>query len=84
MQVSNTSFTVINQPDELIILHQTLSESSKQLQLLASVDFTGSGTDIIKRMVEHLDGNLDEDGTNGMKICVSCSMRQDFEHFKVL
>lgn len=38
-------------------------------------EFTGSGADIIKGMVEYLNGNLDVDGTNGMKICVSFSMR---------
>lgn len=38
-------------------------------------EFTGSGVEIIKGMVEHLNGNLDVDGTNGMKICVSFSMR---------
>lgn len=38
-------------------------------------EFSGSGAEIIKGMVEHLNGNLDVDGTNGMKICVSFSMR---------
>lgn len=38
-------------------------------------EFTGSGVEIIRGMVEHLNGNLDIDGTNGMKICVSFSMR---------
>ncbi|MNR43749.1 sensory histidine kinase UhpB [compost metagenome] len=38
-------------------------------------EFIGSGVEIIRGMVEHLNGNLDIDGTNGMKICVSFSMR---------
>ncbi|AEA44336.1 histidine kinase dimerization/phosphoacceptor domain -containing protein [Fluviicola taffensis] len=38
-------------------------------------ELTGSGVEIIRGMVEHLNGNLDIDGTNGMKICVSFSMR---------
>lgn len=38
-------------------------------------ELSGSGVDIIRGMVEHLNGNLDIDGTNGMKICVSFSLR---------
>ncbi|MNY08074.1 putative sensor histidine kinase pdtaS [compost metagenome] len=38
-------------------------------------ELAGGGVDIIRGMVEHLNGNLDIDGTNGMKICVSFSMR---------
>lgn len=38
-------------------------------------ELAGSGVEIIRGMVEHLNGNLDIDGTNGMKICVSFSMR---------
>nr|WP_294862388.1 histidine kinase dimerization/phosphoacceptor domain -containing protein [uncultured Fluviicola sp.] len=38
-------------------------------------ELTGSGVEIIRGMVEHLNGNLDIDGTNGMKICVSFSLR---------
>ncbi|MDF3029417.1 MAG: signal transduction histidine kinase [Fluviicola sp.] len=38
-------------------------------------ELAGSGVEIIRGMVGHLNGNLDIDGTNGMKICVSFSMR---------
>lgn len=38
-------------------------------------ELAGSGVEIIRGMVEHLNGNLDIDGTNGMKICVSFFMR---------
>ncbi len=38
-------------------------------------ELSGSGVEIIRGMVEHLNGNLDIDGTNGMKICVSFSLR---------
>lgn len=38
-------------------------------------ELAGSGVEIIRGMVEHLNGNLDIDGTNGMKICVSFSLR---------
>lgn len=38
-------------------------------------ELAGSGIEIIRGMVEHLNGNLDIDGTNGMKICVSFSLR---------
>lgn len=37
-------------------------------------ELAGIGVEIIRGMVEHLNGNLDIDGTNGMKICVSFSM----------